>query len=477
MDKPTKKRSTKKVVPEVASTEEKIIQLNTVDTTVEEPVKKKSTRKKPSTILVEKVETPTIDENTKNIYIGSEIEKNEEEIKKSILSEVVASKPKGRSGVKKGSKSGQINQNKKGDNEPDNIIVHLPIHSDPDSDEFKIETYKYDPNIAIPIGFESHNDEYQFIKSSDENTRNFLNSELVGAIHPPISSQCHYPFDSHSKSFIYNTEQEIDIYNSNKQQIDEFKTDDLEKVKNSRENDIHSILRNNKTNVEKCLTHMDECNRNNSWPSTTSVACWWCCHSFDNPPCAIPHEFRNGLYNVYGIFCSPECAAAYNFDDTRNCTDVWERYSLLNMLYRNVFADKHYKIKLAPPRQTLKMFGGNLTIKEFRANFQSITHSYKMILPPMISIIPVQELSSIDRGFTSKQDTRELASGFDIDDIASTNSTNNPSSTLRLKRSKPFVASNNTLNKCMQITIYKDKKDGSDEDDLIDDEELSYIDE
>ena len=38
------------------------------------------------------------------------------------------------------------------------------------------------------------------------------------------------------------------------------------------------------------------------------------------------------------------------------------------MVYRKVFDNKQINIKLAAPRQSLKIFGGTLTIEEFRKN-------------------------------------------------------------------------------------------------------------
>ena len=37
---------------------------------------------------------------------------------------------------------------------------------------------------------------------------------------------------------------------------------------------------------------------------------------------------------MFGNFCSPECAAGYNFSEFKN-NEVWEQYSLLNMLYKD----------------------------------------------------------------------------------------------------------------------------------------------
>ena len=42
----------------------------------------------------------------------------------------------------------------------------------------------------------------------------------------------------------------------------------------------------------------------------------------------------------------------------------------------------------APPRESLEMFGGLLTIEQFRNNFDV---QYNIIYPPMLSIIPKLE--------------------------------------------------------------------------------------
>ena len=39
-------------------------------------------------------------------------------------------------------------------------------------------------------------------------------------------------------------------------------------------------------------------------PSCTSIYCWWCCHPFSGPPCALPCDYKNDTFKVFGIFCS-----------------------------------------------------------------------------------------------------------------------------------------------------------------------------
>jgi hypothetical protein len=54
---------------------------------------------------------------------------------------------------------------------------------------------------------------------------------------------------------------------------------------------------------------------------------------FDNPPVYIPKHYINGTYEVYGCFCSPECAAAHLMKEPIDSSTKFERYYLLNSIY------------------------------------------------------------------------------------------------------------------------------------------------
>ena len=169
----------------------------------------------------------------------------------------------------------------------------------------------------------------------------------------------------------------------------------------------------------------------------TNIACYWCCHSFDaSLPCALPLSKNGDTYNVFGCFCSPECAASYNFYESEDSTEIWERYSLLNLLYKRIYSEKSLKIKLAPAK-VIKMFGGDMSIKEFR-DF-NINYGRKIVvnMPPMISIIQQIEETNIDN--KSKY--------IPLDDIRVQNADSN----LRLKRKVPLTVSHNTLENCMSL--------------------------
>tara|TARA_Y100000385_G_scaffold49650_1_gene46352 strand:+ start:439 stop:1884 length:1446 start_codon:yes stop_codon:yes gene_type:complete len=450
---------------------------NEESTEAEIPVKKKRGRKPKdkSKEPVESVEPKIPKKRGRKPKV-----KTEEELKPKIPGKR-GRKPKDKSNIepkvpkKRGRKPkettiGIINNNVN-DKESENIIIHLPIQSKNIKTNMNDDLLTYNPTLTEPTPYEdnitgSKIDNYQFISQSGNNTGD---SQLTGVGSKPISEFCQYPFDEKQQE-IFDVLEDLDDSESiqsvdNKNKLDEeynvnHNKDWYSKESSSAESkeDVIQIMdhikkqrdfekdnytsKTSKTTVEKCIIQFDEANKTNKWPSSTSIHCWWCCHPFSGPPCALPCDYKNDTFKVFGIFCSPECAASYNFDDVQSGCDIWERYSLLNFLYRKIYNDNNIKIKLAPPKQTLKIFGGHLSIKEFRMNNTNYSNTYKMIIPPLISIIPIQELTSIDNGYSSTNDKKYII--IEKDNI-------NDNSSLRLKRTKPFNSNKNTLDKCMLV--------------------------
>ena len=52
------------------------------------------------------------------------------------------------------------------------------------------------------------------------------------------------------------------------------------------------------------LKDFEEKNKNNEWPSNTTINCYWCCNKFDTVPFGIPVTFEKEKFDVYGCFCS-----------------------------------------------------------------------------------------------------------------------------------------------------------------------------
>lgn len=123
------------------------------------------------------------------------------------------------------------------------------------------------------------------------------------------------------------------------------------------------------------------------------VACHWCCHPFDGPPCAAPERVVGGNYEVFGCFCSFNCALSYVLDmrDER----VLERVALLHAMRRKAGGEAG-EIKPAPRRETLKMFGGCLDITKFRENFVIPTEEINFYLANVAPLVPLVEVKYHD---------------------------------------------------------------------------------
>ena len=100
--------------------------------------------------------------------------------------------------------------------------------------------------------------------------------------------------------------------------------------------------------------------------SDKSSHCFWCTCFFDNPTIYIPKNIVEDTIEVYGCFCSPECALSFLKNEKIDNSTLWNRYSLLNNIYGKIYNyDKN--IKPAPsPYYTLDKYLGTLTIQEYR---------------------------------------------------------------------------------------------------------------
>jgi len=121
--------------------------------------------------------------------------------------------------------------------------------------------------------------------------------------------------------------------------------------------------------------------------SDKKSACFWCTCDFDNPPIYIPRCFMNGSYQVYGCFCSPECATAHLMEENIDSSTKFERYHLLNHIYSKIYNYKK-NIKPAPnPYYMLEKFYGNLSIQEYRALLQN-ERLFLIVDKPLTRVLP-----------------------------------------------------------------------------------------
>lgn len=119
----------------------------------------------------------------------------------------------------------------------------------------------------------------------------------------------------------------------------------------------------------------------------SNSACFWCTCEFDHTSVHIPKYKLNEEYYVYGCYCSPECAAAYLFNETIDSSQKFERYQLMNYLYNTIYSNTS-DIKPAPnPHYMLDKFMGNMTIHEYRQLLRQ-DRLFVVVDKPITRILP-----------------------------------------------------------------------------------------
>jgi hypothetical protein len=176
-------------------------------------------------------------------------------------------------------------------------------------------------------------------------------------------------------------------------------------------------------------------------PEHVDVACFWCCHRFENKPVVLPVRDQGEYIQVQGNFCSPECAMAYLFDMNQDSYARWEQLSLLNRIYGQAVGGA---IKPAPSRQILKMFGGPMSIDEYRGLVRQGKLRVDIHLPPMVSLLATMDTKPID--FYDVSLTKNVMETVK-ERLAKAEEV------LKLKRTKPLKAWESTLDACINLKV------------------------
>ena len=161
-------------------------------------------------------------------------------------------------------------------------------------------------------------------------------------------------------------------------------------------------------------------------PERTGTHCWWCVHPLaDEYPLHLPIKYDDRLdkFTTTGEFCSWACMKAFALD--MNTAHSGEIQSFIAMM--RMKADGKYTVtKAAPKRQALKIFGGPLTIEEFRRCSQQQAPVY---VPYEKYIAPTVEAVSVTSATEPSSDE-----------------------SLKLKRTKPLKRTASKLESALGIT-------------------------
>lgn len=331
-------------------------------------------------------------------------------------------------------------------NNNEHIILHLPFRSKDVYQDNLFSTnqdklMEYDPTISEPQPISSDYAGNFSVLTEDKNlAQNFysLDSDESKMKKESVEN------DKDILSFIKEDKTETEIKKVNKTSELKIKEDDLDTYLDT---DVYvhqsmnpysnekQIMRKNLNNIQ--YEFLDS-NIKGEWPESTNIYCMWCCHPFEGPPCAIPSKCVDGKFYVSGCFCSFNCATSHIFNDSKS-GDMWEKYSLLNLLYKKIYDKDFIKIKPAPPREVLTIFGGFLNIDDYRKNMIQNNRDYKIIKPPLVSMVPKVEESIIE--YSSSNPVPVDKEKMD-----------NAAKKLRLKRQKPLMNNTHTLESFMDMT-------------------------
>jgi hypothetical protein len=147
---------------------------------------------------------------------------------------------------------------------------------------------------------------------------------------------------------------------------------------------------------------------NQTWPSLSSYACWYDCHTFETTPVGIPQLLIGNTFYCHGNFCSYNCALRYlcpdDEDDLSQLNTSTDHFSgddhsdklqLLELLCRiETSLGFRDQLKKSPKRLCLKLFGGSMSIEEWRASLNS-HNTYHIFRAPMVPISYQMEETSI----------------------------------------------------------------------------------
>lgn len=184
---------------------------------------------------------------------------------------------------------------------------------------------------------------------------------------------------------------------------------------------------------------------NNVWPKSTTTLCYHCSHKFKNRPLSMPIKYneKTDTFEVFGVFCSWGCMKTYNTES--NDSNRAFRNNLIFLLHGKITGNLSV-IKSAPPKISLKAFGGKLSIDEFREISQDAKKGkYTLLEQPLVPMNP----------YIDKNINFTWVSGDEASKNFDSYTPNVEENTLKIKRDKKkeIKSAQNTLEQSMGLNV------------------------
>lgn len=178
----------------------------------------------------------------------------------------------------------------------------------------------------------------------------------------------------------------------------------------------------------KCIPTMIHHCKKNILPETTGIHCFWCRHSFDSMPIGCPVKYvpsqvekkyvseitkdtyqikenfddrkvdelvsemmdltteEKDYYETDGVFCSFNCCLSW-IDSNKKVPLYANSRSLLMKLYIDIFDHSPKTLTAAPDWRILTVYGGHLSITDYRKTFNKIIYTpHNKILPKFVPL-------------------------------------------------------------------------------------------
>lgn len=177
------------------------------------------------------------------------------------------------------------------------------------------------------------------------------------------------------------------------------------------------------------------------------LVCWWCVHALPQRPCIhlpVRYDEKRNVFTTQGNFCSWACAKAYALD--MGTSRAGEIQMILAMMRLRAYG-KYVPLFPAPKRQALRIFGGTMTIEEFR--------SYGGQVEPPPVYFPDEKQLHQKIGFSNEPEKPvEGTSGPSNSrgKLVAIEMATAQTETLKLKRDKPLERSKSKLENVLGIT-------------------------
>lgn len=112
-----------------------------------------------------------------------------------------------------------------------------------------------------------------------------------------------------------------------------------------------------------------------NWPKNTNIRCWFCTLKFKSVPWFIIKSISNTqdgkVMNVKGNFCSCGCLMGFVKKNYSN-REHFDIYHNVYTLYTILTGKKKMTIKPSPDIYNLKLYGGDMTIEEYREELERV---------------------------------------------------------------------------------------------------------